>query len=408
MRRTLFCLLLLACCVSVFAMEVNPPAPDSQTFLKVNTKTPFCSVARTDVSVQGFKITVNVIPNASACPTGTLFPLQANVGVVPPGVYDVVVRTLDGSELDHSAAIVRDAGSDIIVSPVGGRIEGGRAVQIFGAGIGTVLFDGVPATDVHIENGSLVATPPAHAAGTVDVVVNDQAREHRSVAAFTYFDPAAAPDPFVFEPVLFPVAYNGPGLFNSKWTTNNTLATGHTLVRFKDSIPALACTGSCSQFDFTATLAPESQSGLLVWAVRRRLPVGVEDDFRVASRIFESVLHGAAGTGLPVAREHDFRNGFAIDDLPIDGSSRVLLRLYSPTNAAQTVDVVTTFDESADVQHLTLQPIKGVAYATLDIGSIPHFRSGKASITVRSSAKVWGLVTATDNNTQDVTAFWPR
>src|SRR6266516_2435641 len=105
MRRTLLCLLLFACCGSVFALEVFPPAPDSQTYLKISTKTPFCSVARTDVAVESLRITVNVIPNASACPVAALFPLQANVGVVPPGVYDVIVRTLDGTELDHSTAI---------------------------------------------------------------------------------------------------------------------------------------------------------------------------------------------------------------------------------------------------------------------------------------------------------------
>src|SRR5262249_53972475 len=152
-------------------------------------RTSFCSIARTDVAVETSRITVTVIPNGGVVCPAVIAPLQLNVGVVGPGVSDLVVRTLDRAEIDRSKVIIPDAGADFSVSPVGGRIDGGSPVQIFGfSSAASVLFDGVPATDVHFEAGSLVVTPPAHAAGTVDVVLNDAVGAHKSIAAFTYFD----------------------------------------------------------------------------------------------------------------------------------------------------------------------------------------------------------------------------
>src|SRR5882724_9448553 len=109
MRRTLLCLLLLACCGSVFALDVYPPAPDSQTFIKVATRTQLCSVARTEVAVEGLTITVTVVPSATPpisspppsptqpipCPP-SLVPLNVNVGVIPAGVYDLTVKQSGG------------------------------------------------------------------------------------------------------------------------------------------------------------------------------------------------------------------------------------------------------------------------------------------------------------------------
>jgi len=410
MRRTLLALVLSACCSSLFAMEVFPPAPDSQTFLKIRTLVPYCAVQRMDVGVSGSTITIVVTPNPAAVCPAILFPLQVNVGVVPAGVYDVVVRPNGGPEIERSRAVVRDADSGVIVSPVGVKAEGGKSVQIFGATTGsTVLFDGVPATDVHLQNGSLVVTPPPHAPGTVDVTVTDIISTRKAVAAFTYYDPAAAPDPFVFEPVLFPVAYDGPGIFGSQWTTNNIVATGHTLVRFRDSIPTRTCSSVCNQFDWSAVLAPQSQSGLLVWVVRRRLPLGVEDDFHVSSRVSAFSQSQGNGTGLPVARENDFRNSFTIDDVPFSRTARVLLRLYAPAAATQFASVTVKFEGALTTQNVTLRPINGVAFAAVDLNAAADDRGKLGSIAVTmTGAKGWGLVTVTDNVTQEVTALWPQ
>jgi hypothetical protein len=412
MRRTMLGLLLLTLCSSAFAMEVFPPAPDSHTFIKLLTQnSPFCSLQRTDVALEGSTITVTAIPTSAVCPA-ILFPLRADVGVVPGGVYDVIFRGPTGTEFDRTKLIVRDASSGIIVSPVGGRLQAPRTVQVFGAAANsTVLFDGVPATDPHVVNGVLVVTPPAHAAGTVDVTVNDESgNSRRAAAAFTYFDPSAAPDPFVFEPLLYPVAYDGPGIFGSQWVTNNVMATGNTLVRFRDLVEARTCSSTCSQFNWSAVLAPESQSGVLLWAIRRRFPLGTEDDFHVSSRIVDTSQPHGNGTGLPVAREGDFHSSFTIEDVPVGGAARGTLRIYSPVDVEQIVQVsVNVANAQTTTQTVTLKPVNGVAFAAVDLSGAADSRTAPARIVVNGvSAKVWGLVSVTDNATQEVTAFWPQ
>src|SRR5262249_29573973 len=160
---------------------------------------------------------------------------------------------------------------------------------------------------------------------------------------------------------------------------NNIVGTGRTLVRFRAPLPARSCTATCSQFDYSAVLSDESPSGLLVWVVRRRLPLGVEDDFRVSSRIIDtSQLHGN-GTGLPVARERDFRSTFTIHDVPIGGAARVTLRLYSPVQTNVTASV---FDGISDPRVVTLKPLNGLAFASVDLSRSIDLRTAPATVTV--------------------------
>ena len=123
----------------------------------------------------------------------------------------------------HAPLVVRDADAPFTVSPVGAPSTGGQPVQIFVEPWLqlplSVYFDTTPVNFQTIGD-SVVFTPPPHPPGTVDVtLLYDPTHTVTAKAAFTYFDPAAPPDPFVFEPVLFPVAYNGPGLFGSSWKT---------------------------------------------------------------------------------------------------------------------------------------------------------------------------------------------
>ena len=192
------------------------------------------------------------------------------------------------------------------------------------------------------------------------------------------------------------------------------MGTNRTLVRFRDFIPARTCSDTCSEFNWTGALSSQSQSGLMVWAVRRRLPVGVQDDFHVSSRIVDTSRPHGNGTSLPVAREHDFKNSFEIDDVPIGTSARVTLRLYSPDAADQNVDVtVTDAYAISTTQHVTLHSVNGVGYASVDLpaglGQGPSTIHVEAARPTGSKAsRLWGLVSVTDNTTQEVTAFWPQ
>jgi hypothetical protein len=314
--------------------------------------------------------------------------------------------------------VVRDAGAGILVSPVGAPADGKRTVQLFAdppiISTPTVTFDGMPATIVGSSVGSpIVVMAPAHAAGTVDVTVTDQSGPRKAVAAFTYFDPAAPPDPFVFEPLLFPVAYDGGGEFGSRWQTDNALATGLTLVRLRQPVPVKGrCTGDCTTFNWSALLAPQSQSGLLLWVVRRRLPLGTTDDFRASSRITELSRPGSPSTGLPIARERDFRSSFIIQDVPLTRSAaRITLRLYALGDVPATAAVTMTPNNGVAVNRsVPLALVNGVLFASVDLTpDVSQSGGERMSVAVfGGSRKLWGVVTATDNATQAVTALWPQ
>lgn len=76
------------------------------------------------------------------------------------------------------------------VSPSRGIDTGGTQVTITGQGFlpgASVLFGGTPATDVRFVNTwTLTAITPAHAAGSVDVVVIVNGETRSMTRAFTY------------------------------------------------------------------------------------------------------------------------------------------------------------------------------------------------------------------------------
>src|SRR5258708_7558168 len=113
MRRALLPILLLAHS-SLFALEFFPPAPDSHTGVRIKFLAVNC-VPVTHVAISGSTITLSSTQLSGVCiATFAPAPAIADVGVLPPGVYDV-----HGEAGEQGKLIVRDAGAGIIVSPVG-------------------------------------------------------------------------------------------------------------------------------------------------------------------------------------------------------------------------------------------------------------------------------------------------
>lgn len=117
----------------------------------------------------------------------------------------VEVRLLVGSFFSNSfgqqtVTISRGTTVDVAlraVSPATSSISGGIDVVITGDGFASgaaVSFGGVPATNVTVIGATLItATVPAHAAGTVDVVVQTTKGTLTSSRAFTYKVPPSSP-----------------------------------------------------------------------------------------------------------------------------------------------------------------------------------------------------------------------
>jgi hypothetical protein len=110
---------------------------------------------------------------------------------------------------------------------------------------------------------------------------------------------------------------------------------------------------------------------------------------------------------MPVARERDFRSSFIIQDVPLNRSaSRVMLRLYALSDTPTTATV--SAGGGAVNQTVTLMPLNGIAFATLDLGAAGAAGAERTAVSVNGPGKLWGVVTVTNNGTQSVTAVWPQ
>lgn len=114
----------------------------------------------------------------------------------PAGTVDVVVQNADGQESVARSFEYVAAPAVFASSPNVGPTAGGTAVIVTGSGFkdgATVTVGGEPATQVQwIEQGTLHAVTPAHAAGRVDVVVqNPDGQSGMAQLAFEFSDACA-------------------------------------------------------------------------------------------------------------------------------------------------------------------------------------------------------------------------
>jgi plastocyanin len=111
---------------------------------------------------------------------------------------DVVITNPDGTSATRSAGFTWTLPAPAVSSivPNAASPQGGSQVTIFGAGLTTALpvsvtFGGVAATNVQVTGPtSVTVTVPAHAAGTVNVVLTVGSNSATAASAFSFAEPA--------------------------------------------------------------------------------------------------------------------------------------------------------------------------------------------------------------------------
>ena len=366
---------------SAFAttLQIDPPAPTSADRVTVS----FIAVCadRPIVTIAPPKITIAVQAGGVCLSAAVPVRFTVNLGRLAGGVYDVEL-TGNGVNAATKRLLVRDVGP-FEVSPVGAPPQGGIVALILSdTPIAKVFFGDAQATNVvKASDPYWVATVPPHAPGDVDVtVIDDAGMPHVAHAAFTYFDPAAPPDPFTFEPLLFPVAFHGPGLFGSQWVTENVLKTPY---------PSLV------RGDATA----DDPAGVLLHVVR-----GSSKNLRIGSRVSDvSRRNDTAGTEVHVVHERDLRAAQVIVNVPAATNSRATLRAWLFTEEANPGLLALAVNRSvlAPTSRVTRD---GYTFFTYDITSA---LGAPVDILVDGSGqadgKVWAVVSLTNNDTQQVT-----
>jgi hypothetical protein len=358
-------------------------------------------------------------PFGVLCSVARPYALTFHLDVLPAGSYTVIAVADQGStstELARAPLAVRDVES-LNIQPNAVPSSGGPIIvgNPFFLSAVTLTIGGVTVPASTDADGLLIANAPPHAPGAVDVDVTLLAclvpcgQDVTAKAGLVYYDPAAA-DPAVFEPILFPLSFQGPGAFGSQWTTDSFLLSD-TSVHFRDPTPCAPC-----QTDTGAKLANDGNPwGHVLYAMR-----GTTGMLDLDSRIRDtSRAAQTAGAEVPIVRERDFRGEIRFLNVPVDARYRTMLRVWSLGD----YQFIVSFNQ-IPVQNvlLPLTRIPGTAmwFGSIDATSrlllststpviIDVHPSGFATPpSPLLSPPIWGMLSITNNDTQQVTIISPH
>lgn len=432
-RIPFFVLLSLLSLVSAAADTINFDPPNatvnhSVDAIFIGIWNSSCVPSAKSVSVSRSTITLTLdanLPGVVAC-TGAMTPYTGtfHLGILPAGSYTVTtVSETAGAVTVRARAtlIVRDS-ETIRLMPYAVPVTGGRITFLSPTfpSDNRVTIDGVTVPAGFASDSPPYFEAPPHAPGAVDVVVNLLGSGMVTAkAAVIYYDPAST-DPAIFEPIVFPVSFKGAGALGSQWVTESFITWSEPPF-FRDHLPC------CLSFiaDSAQLLTNANPWGHVLYAIR-----GTADSVDLASRIRDT-SHQAqtAGTEVPVARERDFRSRLNFMNVPVDSRYRVMLRLWAIGDdpfgnspqfiAALPVNLVST---PAPFLPITLAKIPGTAmwFGNIDVTSLlTQTPSTTNTLRVypggyRSDAvplafpRIWGMLSITNNDTQQVTIVSPH
>lgn len=423
-RHLLLVLLLVSsAAVNAATVTVDPPDPTSASpVVLVVTEHDSCPPDPV-VTRDGFAIQVTL--GAGIC----LFPPvnithRLDLGTLPAGTYTVTVTDESDDATVTQSFVVLDAGGVTVSPSIGKR---GTQVRIFAdlpcpghtiCRVPDVFFGGVQVFSVRREGDHWVAVVPNHAPGLVEVrVANDQTT--KSAFAFRYIDEDAPPSEVLFEKVLIPIAFSGPGAFGSQWVTEVSVRNDEPF----DIIPWRPFFTSVNFLPGAALTAQASgrPQGTIVYLPR----IGDENvHFNVLVRD-TTRENDDWGTQIPVLREDELKPGpKELLNVPIDPRYRLTLRLYSlspaPTFAKVTMYTMTI---AGGLLHERIVPLNSAepcqpnvpctsdhpAFAM--VGDLPTNFGGLSTVGIQIDGigqPVWGFLTVTNNETQRVTVISPE
>jgi hypothetical protein len=135
-------------------------------------------------------------------------------------------------------------------------------------------------------------------------------------------------------------------------------------------------------------------------------------DFTLRTNDSASAPH-SAGTEIPVVLPDAFRNALALPNVPLNGHSRLRLRVYGMDDGDVTIRAV-GLTTNMEVWRTTLS-MKGASpdpglypsFAEIDILSNFNTADDALRLELTSAVKVWGFVSITDNESQQFTIVSP-
>lgn len=438
MRATLTVIVLFAAVSAHATFEFEPIAPTDRSYIHLQVREMWrdgCVPGTPGVTRSGNVIEVMWVIPGGGCPLAvTRWNKDAPIGTLPAGVYDVVVKVDDRGTiltLVTKQLIVTESAPAFSVDPrvvsatAPGEVQLPICEYFFPVPASLVVeIDGVAVPwQVDANACHLTVTLRPHAPGPVDVTVRAGSSTYTAINAIHFVDPAGAPEPSLYERVLVPILYDGPGAYGSQWLTETQMfnASGRE-VRFLPDV-SRPLTSLAPGAETSLSLFGQRPSGLVLF-VPRGEALHFGSIVRDVSRDAEDF-----GTEVPVARERDTDSTLYLPNVPFDSRYRLQLRIYDIDGRSGGVAVRGGRLGPAGTQKtdwVSLQ-IKGPceegsvptcnsnqpAYVSIDLTEELALLagSGRQPVWIEpsfDSRRLWAFVTVTNNETQRVTVISPQ
>jgi hypothetical protein len=413
MRAAILSLLLSLPLFGDFRFE--PIAPTDRSFVILQVRESWrdgCLPINEVVTRNGNAINVRWGLMGGGCPLA-VSPWTDDVplGALPAGTYSVTLQVDDRGELktlETLALVVTEAAPAVRIEPRIASTLGGTDIHFPDICVEReVRVDGaiVPS---RVERCALTATLPPHAAGAVNVRVGST----EVVNAVRYVDPAAAPDPSLFERILIPVIFRGEGAFGSRWETNVVMRnySPYPVQSIPNAARPLPEIGGGAPISVSASFG-NRPAGVVLF-VPRGSDVGFTSHIRDVSRDASQW-----GTEMPVVRERDTREKIVFSNVPFDSRYRLQLRIYGIDGVSTPLILSAgppTFRQVELRGPCTETPCNSSepAYASVDLTAIFPPLSLSNSIILQQQLdqprRLWAFITVTNNDTQHVTVISPQ
>lgn len=271
-----------------------------------------------------------------------------------------------------------------------------------------IAFNGVAVPDMHRLSDDEVLVRAPLPDGTQSIDVDIIAGGFTAKLTNVIRVAGSAYDPALYERVLIPVIYNGPGAHGSQWRTDVALHnSGNTAITVRGREPLNAG-------ETRMLLTPDSAPGGFFLDIGR-----FSGDVLHTNALVRDVSRQAEALGaeMPVVREGDWRSGKAVlMNVPGSANYRVTVRAYAFDGTPETVltlpYAIYPMNGTAAVAtgNITLAAsADGPAYGTLE-RSLPAgaFRYEFGPLPEFADPRFWVFASITNNTTQHVTVITPQ
>jgi hypothetical protein len=364
---------------------------------------PFVSWAGQDIEIRIEQRGCTILAPTAVVPVA--------LGILPPGEH--VVKLFNGDAVYGQTTVVVHDVTTFPIVPSGAQIPGIYDQDPIHFPLGTFSLPGDAVLRLGSEEVYLYSAIdlPLHAAeGVVDVTIVHDGRTVVARNGFTWTTKGCT-DPRIWERVLVPIEFNGPGAHGSQWLTRFNVA-----VRpdwwFHPWIQVPGRGDSCS-VEYADPSRPkyerspdDGQRGYFVWVPRTAVSALA---FSLTVRETSKDANAIPVT-IPVPLERDWKFGSSTISVPAVQNARATLRVYGLDDDFQSLGVTISRKGPSREANPSRYGADEPKFAAIDVTDLLN-PNGPTLLAIGGKpvhSRYWAMLTVTDNVTQRFAVFTPQ